>query len=72
MSSAFKWMWQPASLALLLAAAHLTACSTTPPKSLEQAQEDEATAARLYAALNADPTYYFRHVNVRVTTVSHN
>jgi osmotically-inducible protein OsmY len=54
------------SAALLLVAAHLTACSTTPPKSLEQAQEDEATTARLYAALNADPIYYFRHVDVQV------
>ena len=33
---------------------------------LEQANADEATADRVYAALNADPLYYYRHVDVRV------
>ena len=32
----------------------------------EQAQADAVAAQRIYEALNADPTYYFRHVDVRV------
>ena len=44
----------------------VSACSAVPPKSPEQASADEATAARVYAALNADPIYYYRHVDVRV------
>ncbi len=52
----------------LVAASIMTfaACSTAAQKSPEQAQADEATAARVYAALNRDPTYYYRHVEVRV------
>ncbi len=44
----------------------IAACATVPPKSGAQAQADEITAQRVYAALDADPTYYFRHVDVRV------
>jgi osmotically-inducible protein OsmY len=44
----------------------ISACSTLPPKTPEQANADEATADRVYAALNADPLYYYRHVDVRV------
>jgi osmotically-inducible protein OsmY len=44
----------------------LAACATSAPKSAEQADADEATAQRIYAALNADPTYYYRHVDVHV------
>jgi osmotically-inducible protein OsmY len=44
----------------------IVGCATFAPKSAEQAQSDEITAQRVYAALNADPTYYFRHVDVRV------
>jgi osmotically-inducible protein OsmY len=44
----------------------ITACSTSPPKSPEQVDADKATAERVYAALNADPLYYYRHVDVRV------
>jgi osmotically-inducible protein OsmY len=53
-----KWS---ATLATLIAA-----CSTSPPKSPEQAYADKATAEQIYAALNADPIYYYRHVDVRV------
>jgi len=49
-----------------VAAVLVSACSTLPPKSPEQANADEATADRIYAALNADPLFYYRHVDVRV------
>ena len=42
------------------------ACSTAPPRSPEQIRADDATAQQVYAALNADPIYFFRHVDVRV------
>jgi osmotically-inducible protein OsmY len=44
----------------------ITACSISPPRPPEVAAADEATAERVYAALNADPIYFFRHVDVRV------
>jgi osmotically-inducible protein OsmY len=47
---------------LLLAAA----CSSAPPKSAEQDRADAATAERVYAALEADPIFYFRDVEVSV------
>jgi osmotically-inducible protein OsmY len=50
----------------LASVALIAACATSAPKSPEQAQADEATAQRIYAALNADPTYFYRHVDVRV------
>jgi osmotically-inducible protein OsmY len=43
-----------------------TACSISPPQSPQEAAASEATAERVYAALNADPIYFFRHVDVRV------
>jgi osmotically-inducible protein OsmY len=47
---------------LVLAAA----CASTPPPMPLQTRGDVAIANRVYAALNADPIYYFRHVNVEV------
>lgn len=47
-------------------AALLAACSTTPPKSPAQERSDNATAERVYAALDATPLYYFRDVEVSV------
>jgi osmotically-inducible protein OsmY len=44
----------------------ITACSVAPPKSPQEREADEATAARVYAALNADPIYFYRHVDVQV------
>lgn len=44
----------------------LVACSTAPPKSPEQERADTATAERVYAALDANPIYYFRDVEVSV------
>jgi osmotically-inducible protein OsmY len=52
--------------AVLAAAAVVAACSTTPPKSPEQEQADAATAARVYGALEANPMYFFRDVEVSV------
>jgi osmotically-inducible protein OsmY len=44
----------------------ITACSISPRGLPEVAAADEATAERVHAALNADPIYFFRHVDVRV------
>jgi osmotically-inducible protein OsmY len=55
-----------ALVVLLAGAALLEACATTPPKSPEQARADGATATRVYAALESNPIYYFRDVEVSV------
>jgi len=56
-----------ASFAVVATAVTLAvACSSMPPKSPEQARSDAAVADRVYSALNADPVYFFRHVDVRV------
>ena len=52
--------------AVLACAAVLVACASTPPKSPEQDRADAATAERVYAALEANPIYYFRDVEVAV------
>jgi BON domain len=44
----------------------LVACATAPPKSPEQERTDAATAERVSAALEANPIYYFRDVEVEV------
>jgi osmotically-inducible protein OsmY len=60
-----------------MAVATLTAsCATTPPPAppsaptgsarAGQAVGDELLASAVYSKLNADPTYYFRHVQVSV------
>jgi len=51
---------------VLLAGAAMMACSSTPPKSPEQERADAATAERVHAALEANPIYYFRDVEVSV------
>ncbi len=51
---------------LAIAASVLVACSSAPPKSPEQERADAATAERVYAALDANPIYYFRDVEVGV------
>jgi osmotically-inducible protein OsmY len=58
--------WSAAAAPLLTLVTLIAACASAAPKSAEQTEADEATAQRVYSALNADPTYYFRHVNVRV------
>jgi osmotically-inducible protein OsmY len=52
-----------ATVALVAAAA---ACASAPPKSPEQERADAATAERVYAALDANPIYYLRDVDVSV------
>lgn len=66
-------LWTPA----LIAVAVLTvSCSSSPPRppvpaftQSSRAQSgitDEILASTIYSDLNADPLYYFRHVDVRV------
>ena len=52
--------------ALLASATLIVACASSPPKSPEQERADAATAERVYAALEANPIYYFRDVEVSV------
>ena len=52
--------------AILASAAALVVCASPPPKSPEQERADAATAERVLAALDANPIYYFRDVEVSV------
>lgn len=59
--------WRFGAFPTVCAAAVLAvACSTTPPRSPEQIRADESIGQQVYAVLNADPTYFYRHVDVRV------
>jgi osmotically-inducible protein OsmY len=60
--------WKSAARCTVLAAAAIlaTACSIAPPRSPAQTSGDRAVADSVYAALDADPTYFYRHVDVRV------
>ncbi len=53
------------SFALLAATVLAAGCAST-PRSPEQARDDAATTDRVYAALEANPVYYFRDVDVSV------
>lgn len=63
-------------LALITAAALATSCAAAPPAPAarpaaeppghDQGTADDLLASAIYSALNADPIYYFRHVNVKV------
>ena len=55
-----------ASAVLATTAAVLAVACTTPPKSREQERADAVTAERVDAALDANPIYYFRDVEVEV------
>jgi osmotically-inducible protein OsmY len=55
-----------AACAVLASIAVLAACASSPPKSPEQERADAATAERVLAALEANPIYYFRDVEVSV------
>ena len=60
-------MLKPRSYAVFVAVALTTvACATPPHESAERTRSDEIATERLYAALNADPTYYYQHVRVEV------
>jgi len=52
--------------AVLAATLALAGCATAPPRSPAQTAGDRAVADSVYAALDADPTYFYRHVDVRV------
>lgn len=57
--------WKVGTLSALLTTAALGAgCATT--RSPEQARADALTPDRVYAALEANPIYYFRDVDVAV------
>lgn len=57
--------WTPAALAVV--AMLVAACASTAPVSpVRTAASEPAVANSVYAALNADPNYFYRHVNVRV------
>ena len=60
------WQWGACCTVLAAAAILAAACVTAPPRSPAQTESDRALADRVYAALNADPTYFYRHVDVRV------
>ena len=51
---------------LVVCALALAACASAPPKSPEQERADAATAERVYAALDQNPIYYLRDVDVSV------
>jgi osmotically-inducible protein OsmY len=53
------------TLTLLAASALIVSCATTAP-STAHASADELLANNVYLALNADPVYFYRHVDVRV------
>lgn len=65
--------WMPALIAVATLAA---SCSSAPPRPLvpsaaesmrtKLGATDEILANTVYSELNANPTYYFRHVDVRV------
>ena len=48
------------------AVALVAACASTPPKSPDQERADAATTERVYAALEANPVYFLRDVEVNV------
>jgi osmotically-inducible protein OsmY len=51
---------------VVVSTAALVACASAPPKSPEQARADADTAQRVYAALEVNPIYYLRDVEVSV------
>jgi osmotically-inducible protein OsmY len=60
------WKWGVRGTVLAAAAILTAACATAPPRSPAQIAGDRAVADSVYAALNADPTYFYRHVDVRI------
>jgi osmotically-inducible protein OsmY len=58
--------WRGASAVLAATAAALAVACSTPPRSPEQERADAATTERINAALDANPIYYFRDVEVEV------
>ena len=54
------------ALALLTLAASTGLAAASPVRPHSERRTDAVTAEQVYAALNADPIYYFRHVDVNV------
>jgi osmotically-inducible protein OsmY len=57
------------TVTLLAASLLAVSCATTaptPPPSPAHSSADERLANSVYLALNADPVYFYRHVDVRV------
>ena len=54
------------ALALLTLTASTGLAATSPVRPHSESRTDAVTAEQLYAVLNADPIYYFRHVDVDV------
>jgi osmotically-inducible protein OsmY len=52
--------------ALALVTASTGVAATSPLRLHSEGRTDAVTAEQVYAVLNADPTYYFRHVDVYV------
>lgn len=52
--------------ALALVTASTGVAATSPARPHSERQTDAVTAEQVYAVLNADPIYYFRHVDVSV------
>jgi BON domain len=55
-----------AAVATLVLAVACATAPTSPTAVPAETTGDLATANRIYAALNADPIFFFRHVDVRV------
>jgi hypothetical protein len=55
----------PRLLAGLTVVLFTAACATAPPKSPAHVQADHALADNVENALDADPAYFFRHVDVQ-------
>jgi BON domain-containing protein len=53
-------------IVLVASAVGVAACASSPPKSPDQARADAVTTERIYAALESNPIYYFRDVEVSV------
>ena len=53
------------SLLVAFSVVLFTACASTPPKAVAQADADHVLANRIKDALASDPTYFFRHVDVQ-------
>jgi osmotically-inducible protein OsmY len=47
------------------AALLMMACASSPPRTVAQAKADRMLAHQVETALASDPTYFFRHVDVR-------
>ena len=54
------------AMCIVLAAVPLTVACASTPESPAQVQADAALATRVYVALNDDPYFFFRHVEVSV------